>query len=201
MKRLAGDEADPARKRSYENEYRHRQREYQAARDDYDTRRRRYEAQKRAYESQRTAHAYGRAVGNLSQSFEIILADNTPLNVRLVATSTDHDLALLKLDGYRTPALAVAATGRLTPGRPLYAVGNPAKLKNSVTSGVFSGFENGFLKTNAQIYPGNSGGPLITEEGRVAGINTFKLLTRKFEGLGFAIPIDQAINEFGRFLR
>jgi len=201
LKRLAGDEADPARKRSYENEYRHRQREYQSARDDYESRRRQYESQKKAYESQRAAHAYGRAVGNLSQSFEIILADNTPLNVHLVATSTDHDLALLKLDGYRTPALAVAATGRLTPGRPLYAVGNPAKLKNSVTSGVFSGFENGFLKTNAQIYPGNSGGPLITEEGRVAGINTFKLLTRKFEGLGFAIPIDQALNEFGRFLR
>jgi serine protease Do len=139
-------------------------------------------------------------VANLSQSFEIILADNTRLNGRLVATSADHDLALLKLDGYKTPALKPFWSNGCIPGLPLYAIGNPAKLRNSVTSGVLSGYENGFIKTNAQIYPGNSGGPLITFDGAVAGINTFKQLTHKYEGLGFAIPIDQAFVEFSRYL-
>ena len=76
------------------------------------------------------------------------------------------------------------------------SIGSPARLQNSVTSGVFSGFESGFIQTNAQIYPGNSGGPLVTAQGRVVGINTFKQLTHKFEGLGFAIPIQVALREF-----
>ena len=63
-----------------------------------------------------------------------------------------------------------------------------------------SGFEGGFLQTNAQIYPGNSGGPLIAADGWVLGINTFKKLTHKFEGLGFAIPISVAWHEFETFL-
>ena len=57
------------------------------------------------------------------------------------------------------------------------------------------------MQTNAQIYPGNSGGPLVTQSGRVVGINTFKQLTRKYEGLGFAIPIERAYQEFGRYLK
>jgi S1-C subfamily serine protease len=60
--------------------------------------------------------------------------------------------------------------------------------------------KGGFIQTNAQIYPGNSGGPLVTADGRVLGINTFKRLTRKFEGLGFAIPIKVAIDEFAAHL-
>lgn len=56
------------------------------------------------------------------------------------------------------------------------------------------------MQINAQIYPGNSGGPLVTAQGRVLGINTFKTLTLKFEGLGFAIPIETALREFGLLL-
>ena len=88
----------------------------------------------------------------------------------------------------------------IVQGDPVFAVGSPARLQNSVTSGVFSGFEQGFLQTNAQIYPGNSGGPLVTEKGRVIGINTFKKITHKFEGLGFAIPVTVIWREFEDYL-
>jgi serine protease Do len=70
------------------------------------------------------------------------------------------------------------------------------RLRNSVSAGVISGFEGVFVKTNAQIYPGSSGGPLVTAQGRVIGINTFKKLTHKFEGLGFAISIKKALDAF-----
>jgi len=69
-----------------------------------------------------------------------------------------------------------------------------------VSKGIFSGYEKSFIKTDAKIYPGNSGGPLINKDGRVVGINSFKQLTRRFEGLGFAIPIRVATSEFGPYL-
>jgi S1-C subfamily serine protease len=69
-----------------------------------------------------------------------------------------------------------------------------------VSQGIVSGLRSGFIQTDAKIYPGNSGGPLVTENGRVAGINSFKQLTRNFEGLGFAIPIEVALDEFNRYL-
>ncbi len=201
LKRLAKEEKQPLRKKSYNDEYAFRNKTYQEAKSDYENRRKKFKSEKKNYLSQRSDYDYSKAVANLSRNFEIILADNTRLNARLVATSASHDLALLKVDGYKTPALKTTNAGNFPPGRPLYAVGNPAKLKNSVTSGIFSGFERGFIKTNAQIYPGNSGGPLVTKEGMVVGINTFKELTYKFEGLGFAIPVGKAFDEFARYLR
>jgi S1-C subfamily serine protease len=83
-------------------------------------------------------------------------------------------------------------------GDRLYTVGNPSGLAYTVTSGVFSG-ERGeggerLLQTDAPINPGNSGGPLITADGQVVGINTS--VARGLQGIGFAIPIETAFNEF-----
>jgi serine protease Do len=65
-----------------------------------------------------------------------------------------------------------------------------------VTSGVISNFRGEYIQTNSEIYPGNSGGPLVTEDGRVVGVNSMKLITEKFEGLGFAININEVLAEF-----
>ncbi len=85
-------------------------------------------------------------------------------------------------------------------GTPVYAQGSPLGLKGSVTSGVLSAVRKDFLQTNAEIYPGNSGGPLITADGKVIGVNTMKMITDKFEGLGFAIPIARVLAEFHTYL-
>ncbi len=135
-------------------------------------------------------------LAGLSRHFTVYLADNRPLHAYVVEISKDHDLALLKVDGYTTPFLTPENPFASAQGEPVYAIGNPVKLRNSVTAGVVSGFEGVFVKTNAQIYPGNSGGPLVTASGRVIGINTFKKLTRKFEGLGFAISIKVVLDAF-----
>lgn len=55
------------------------------------------------------------------------------------------------------------------------------------------------LPTGARIYPGNSGGPLVTEEGLVLGVNTMKMITEKFEGLGFAIRYGLVEVEFKNY--
>ncbi len=55
-------------------------------------------------------------------------------------------------------------------------------------------------RINAEIYPGNSGGPLVTAEGKVIGVNTMKMITDKYEGLGFAIPVQKVYAEFHDYL-
>jgi S1-C subfamily serine protease len=140
------------------------------------------------------------SVAALAQSFTVRLADNTTLRAYLVKRSQTDDLALLKVDGYRTPYLKPPDFGIPADGEPVYAIGNPVSLRNSVASGTVSGVEGGFIKTDAKIYPGNSGGPLVTSEGRVIGVATFKKITHKFEGLGFAIAIDKVLGEFAQWL-
>jgi S1-C subfamily serine protease len=162
-----------------------------------------YRAEKRKFDKQWNKFRGGQRELAGQGSFEIILADETELYAELYKTSDRHDLALLKITGYRTPYLKPVLRKDLAQGQKVFAVGSPAdlSLKNTVTSGVLSGFRENFVQTNAQIYPGNSGGPLIDEKGRVIGVNTKKLLTRKFEGLGFAIPVSIVFSEFHNFLR
>ena len=137
---------------------------------------------------------------DFAHHFTIFLADNSELYVNLIKVSDQYDLALLKLDGYKTPFIDRMNSEQMAQGERVFAIGNPIQLKNSVAAGIMSGHEYGFVKTDAKIYPGNSGGPLIDENGRVIGINTMKLLTRNFEGLGFAIPIETAVAEFNGYL-
>ena len=132
--------------------------------------------------------------------FTIFLADNTELYVNLIKVSDQYDLALLKLDGYQTPFIEWINSSQAAQGERVFAIGNPIELKNSVAAGIVSGHEYGFVKTDAQIYPGNSGGPLVNADGKVIGINTMKMLTRNYEGLGFAIPIETALAEFSGYL-
>jgi len=200
LKRMAEAERDSTRKQSYESEYRYRKKEYESWKNDFEQRRRKFEAEKRKYDSGRGNYEYSSSVANLSRSFTIVLVDNTELYVHLLGVSQDHDLALLKLDGYQTPALKPGSPRQLAQGDPVYAIGNPAMLRNTVTSGIFSGFAGNFIQTNAQINPGNSGGPLIDPQGRVLGVNTKKKVGAAIEGLGFAIPIHTVLKEFNRHL-
>jgi serine protease Do len=196
LKTAAVQETNARRKQTYTKNYEENSRAYDKWRNDLSARRRQFESEKNAFQAERAGYDYNRSVADLAQSFTIVLADNTEHYVRLLVISNQYDLALLKLDGHRVPALKPAHAGSLSRGVPVYAIGNPAQLHNSVTSGVFSGFQSGYIQTNAQIYPGNSGGPLVDAAGRVIGVNTFKQLTHKFEGLGFAIPIETVLSEF-----
>ncbi len=131
----------------------------------------------------------------------IILADGTELKAEEFAASEKYDLVLLKLEGYTTPFIKTGNVKRLAQGDTLYAIGNPMNLAHSVTSGVFSGVREHLIQTNAQISPGNSGGPLITADGEVIGVNTKKVVHQYAEGLGFAIPIDIVLEEFNNYIR
>lgn len=193
-------ETDLRRKKSLQANYTENQQRYLDWQTDHQKRYQAYSGQRKQFEDQRQSYEYSQSLAGLARNFTITLADDSEHYVYLLAVSRTHDLALLKLDGFQTPMLSRGDDHNLVQGTPVYAIGSPVGLQNSVTSGIFSGFEGGFLQTNAQIYPGNSGGPLIAADGWVLGINTFKKLTHKFEGLGFAIPISVAWHEFETFL-
>lgn len=145
-------------------------------------------------------YLYKQSLAGLNKSFKIELADGQTHYVSLVATSDTLDLALLKLAHFRTPFIQPASKRRLPQGEHVYAIGNPINLRHSVAKGIISGYQGSYVKTDAKIYPGNSGGPLVTQSGEVVGINTFKQITHKFEGLGFAISIHEALREFSAYL-
>jgi hypothetical protein len=191
---------DPARRQYYKDQYEHRKEQYKMRKERLEKRKKELEYRKKQNDKVRGEYNYRSSVAKLSRSFTITLVDDTELHVRLLAASKEQDLALLKLDGYKTPWLRPGIPARLAQGDPVYAIGNPAKLRNTVTSGIFSGFEDTLIQTNAQINPGNSGGPLIDPQGNVLGINTKKIVGRTLEGLGFAIPIQTALSEFHHYL-
>jgi S1-C subfamily serine protease len=135
------------------------------------------------------------------RQFTVILKDKTELEANLVSVSNDHDLALLKIDGCKSPYIQSGAQKEMTQGMGVFAIGSPLGVVDSVSSGVLSGYDNDYIRTDAKIYPGNSGGPLITADGKVIGINTLKVITQKFEGMGFAIPVRRAFQEFNKYLK
>lgn len=132
---------------------------------------------------------------------EIVLENGEVYYANDISLSEEHDLALLYLYIPDQHFLMPHPSDKpINQGDKVYTIGSPAGLRNTVTSGIFSGFrkrttdDQVLLQTDAPINPGNSGGPLIDEDGYVLGVNTMILLNT--EGIGFAIPIDTVLEEF-----
>ncbi|MGI9536207.1 MAG: trypsin-like peptidase domain-containing protein, partial [Desulfocapsaceae bacterium] len=173
---------DPNKKAEVESDLNQRERNFNQWYSDYTSRRQTY--QKALAEFKRNQRDYNQSSQKLAAQtrFEVVLADGSRESAIFYRVSENYDLALLKLDGYRTPYLRSLNDGELKLGQDVYAIGSPLKLNNTVTSGVVSNSRGDFVQTNAEIYPGNSGGPLITGDGLVVGVNTMKRITEKFEG-------------------
>jgi serine protease Do len=131
---------------------------------------------------------------------------------RIIGVARDIDLALLKIDGDKLPALPVANYRNVRQGEAVFAFGSPEGLRNTLTHGVVSAVARQtdpdspmvYIQTDAPINPGNSGGPLVNVNGEVVGVNTFILSqSGGNEGLGFAIPsgvisvVYQQLRKFG----
>ncbi|MGM0451625.1 MAG: trypsin-like peptidase domain-containing protein [Thermodesulfobacteriota bacterium] len=196
IKRRIGQIRDKSKRAADRAAYEKKRAEYRTWKNRYEARKSRYEQGKAQYQNKKQDYTSRRITASLSRHFTVILKDGTEVYAHLVRKSRTRDLALLKIKGHRTPALEPAPRSAIGQGEPVYAIGNPIHMHDSVSRGILSGYENRFLKTDAKIYPGNSGGPLVDKNGRIIGINTFKKLTHKFEGLGFAIPIHAALAEF-----
>jgi S1-C subfamily serine protease len=141
----------------------------------------------------------------IKNSFRIQLKDGTKRTADLVAVSASQDLALLQLKGYRTPFIAPLSGRALNQAETVYLIGSPLGVADTISRGIYTGSHGGLLGTDSKILPGNSGGPMVTEDGRVVGVNTIKITptgdAAHESGLGFAIPIGVALREFPRISR
>lgn len=150
-------------------------------------------------------------VVNGADKLTVTFSDGTTADATLMGSDATYDLAVLKVDADKVPAvISIGKSSELKPGQTVIAIGNPlGQFENSVTRGVVSSTsrlvpvdtdENGqadfnaeVIQTDAAINPGNSGGALINEEGQLVGINSMKIATAEVEGVGFSIPVDIAL--------
>ena len=134
---------------------------------------------------------------------EVTLADGTSSIAKLINYDPETDLALIKIPSDRDlQVIRVGSSKSLLRGETVIAIGNPFGYQNSVTVGIISALHrdipingsqqyNDLIQTNADINPGNSGGPLLNIDGEVIGINVAVRVGA--QGIGFAIPIDTAV--------
>ena len=135
---------------------------------------------------------------------EVFLPDGREAKAKFIGGDSKTDLALIKIDLNGLTAAEIGDSSKLEVGEPAVAIGNPLGMEfaGSVTAGVISalnrtvevdGREMNFIQTDAAINSGNSGGALLNTEGQVIGINSVKVAASGVEGLGFAIPVNDAM--------
>ncbi len=138
---------------------------------------------------------------------QVTLDTGDKYDAEVIGTDPMIDLGLIKIDakGKKLPTLPLGDSDSLRIGQWVMAIGNPFTLERTVTVGVVSGKKRqvggvgptvpglaNFIQTDAAINFGNSGGPLIDGQGRVVGISTAIQRGELAEGIGFAIPINEA---------
>ena len=134
----------------------------------------------------------------------VMLYDGTKYTASIVGFESDNDVAVLKIDAEGLSAVSFGDSDELTMGETVYAVGNPlGELAYSMSTGTVSGLDRvitteeavqgiNMFQIDAAVNPGNSGGPVYNSRGGVVGIVTAKSGATNAEGLGFAIPINDA---------
>ena len=155
----------------------------------------------------------GDADGTLATA---LTGKSTIVPARIVGITTELDLALLKVDDMKLPALPLATYSQVRQGETVFAFGSPVGLRNSLTHGLISAVARQvdpdspliYIQTDAPINPGNSGGPLVNIRGEVVGVNTFIVSqSGGSDGLGFAVPsatartVFRQLKQFGMMRR
>ena len=131
-----------------------------------------------------------------ARDIRVALSDGRVLEAKLVGTSPELDVALIKIEADGLPAASLGDSDIIEVGDWVMAIGNPFGLSHTVTKGIVSakgrvigaGPYDNLIQTDAAINPGNSGGPLFDLQGNVVGINT--MILARGQNLGFAVPIN-----------
>lgn len=138
----------------------------------------------------------------------ITLSDGSEHEAEIIGSDENTDLAILKIDAKGLIPAVIGSSDSLEMGDEVLTLGYPVGMGLSASKGIVSGLEKEvttelssgaiatmtLIQTDAAINPGNSGGPLLNSKGEVVGITSSKLSNVSVEGIGFAIPITNAMS-------
>ncbi len=139
--------------------------------------------------------------------YTVLLNDNRNFKAIVLARDPIEDIAILKIEATKLPAIRLGDSSKVELGEEMLAIGNALGLfRNTVSSGIVSGMARtiraatdpkapmqelrGLIQTDAAINPGNSGGPLVNMRGEAIGINA--AIVFGAQNLSFALPINAA---------
>ena len=138
--------------------------------------------------------------------FIVRLYDGSVRSAVLIGSDALSDIAVLKADYGNLKAIEFGSSENLVPGSSVYAIGHPYGYSWSLASGIVSGLErmvtadNGaiipsMIQTDALVNPGNSGGPLMSSDGKMAGlVSSIYSRSGSAEGVSFALPVETVID-------
>lgn len=124
------------------------------------------------------------------------LADQSRYTAEIIGVDKETDLALIKIDKENLIPIQWAPRDAVQVGTMVWAMGSPFGLEQSITLGIVSATHRtakvgtlyqDFLQTDAAVNPGNSGGPLVNENGLLIGVNT-AIVGDAYQGISFAVP-------------
>jgi len=133
----------------------------------------------------------------------VILNDGSSYDAEIIGFESNSDVAVIRIDATGLNPAFIGDSSKIRVGQTIYAVGNPfGDLVYTMTDGIVSALdrpvtvEGKIIRTfqfSAAVNSGNSGGPIYDTSGEVIGIVTAKVIRGNVEGIGFAIPINDAI--------
>ena len=138
-------------------------------------------------------------------TFKVTTNDGKTYDAKIVGYDSQTDIGVLSIKASGLQVAEFANSDDIVVGEQAVVIGCPggSKFMNSVTTGIVSaldrpvsssiGYDNECIQTDAAINPGNSGGALFNMSGQVIGINSSKIASTDYEGMGFAVPSNTAV--------
>lgn len=134
---------------------------------------------------------------------KVRLHDGSEYSAAVVGSDERTDIAVIKIDAEGLKPVQFGNSDQVVLGEEVVAVGSPAGLTGSVSKGIISGEKREIridmqhekmncIQVDAAVNPGNSGGALVNMWGQVVGIISSKLSSADYDGIGFAICINDA---------
>ena len=147
-------------------------------------------------------------------SVQVQFIDESEVEATIVGLDEKTDIGVLRINKTGYAKATFGNSSKLSVGQKVYAIGNPGGTEffGSFTSGIISAIDRPVPTTtssydlpciqhNAAINPGNSGGALVNEYGQVIGLNSSKISSTEYEGMGFSVPSETILEVYNEIIK